>query len=177
MHVRSVALIIAFAFLTGCAATVKKGSLDATPLRVPAASSSKLVLNLSGADISTSAKDWEGFKEEWQEDFLEQTRLAGIAFELQSGQARPTGEEGSLLSVYVDDYRFIRPGSRYAVGIMTGHAYIQSKISFADLKTGERFGEQNYNTTSSAWEGIFSAMTNKQVEAIAVDVVRQVKGR
>ena len=41
----------------------------------------------------------------------------------------------------------------------------------------QRFGEQTYNTSSSAWEGVFSAMTNRQVDAIAADVVRQVKGR
>ncbi len=43
----------------------------------------------------------------------------------------------------------------------------------------EAFAEQKqaYNTSSSAWEGVFSAMTNEQVEAIAVDVVKQIRRR
>jgi hypothetical protein len=138
--------------------------------------SSKLVLNVGGATSSVSASDWEGFKLEWKENFLEQAKIAGVAFEVQEGPPRPTGEEGTLLFVYVNDYRFLRPGTRYATGILSGNAYIESKLSFSNLKTGEAYGSRAANTSSSAWEGVFSAMTNKQVEAIAVDVYKELKG-
>ena len=59
---------------------------------------------------------------------------------------------------------------------MGGNAFIESKLSFSNLKNGESFGSQAANTSSSAWQGVFSAMTNKQVEAIAVDVFKQLKG-
>lgn len=58
---------------------------------------------------------------------------------------------------------------------MSGNAYIESTLTFNDLKTGRSFGSQTANTSSSAWEGVFSAMTNKQVEAIAADVMKQLK--
>jgi hypothetical protein len=74
--------------------------------------------------------------------------------------------------VYVSDYRFLRPGTRYAAGILSGNAHIESKLSFSSFKTGEAYGSRAANASSSAWEGVFSAMTNKQVEAIAVDVTR-----
>ena len=41
------------------------------------------------------------------------------------------------------------------------------------LKTGEVWGEREYDTTSTAWEGVFSAMTEKQVRAICKDIVTE----
>ena len=174
---RSIALIAALALLTGCAATVKKGGEGRPSVRVPAESAQKIVLNISGPPRSTESRDWEAFKGEWNGAFRAQTAAAGIAFDIQAGKARPTGEAGTLLDVNVDDYRYLSPGARYGFGIMTGNAYIESKIRFLDLKTGASFGEQSYNTTSTAWQGVFSAMTEKQVEAIAAEVIREVTGR
>jgi len=47
------------------------------------------------------------------------------------------------------------------------------KVSFRDLKTGEVWGEQSYDTSSTAWEGIFSAMTDKQVRAICKEITAE----
>lgn len=179
MHRRSFTALLVSTALAGCAATVKKGGSDAsTPVRVPAESSSKLVLAVSGPATVTGSADWEGFRDEWREAFTEQARLAGIAFRMQpAGEARPTGEAGTLVQVRIKDYRFMRPGMRYGVGIYGGNAFIESRISFLDLKTGRSFGEQDYNTSSTAWQGIFSAVSNKQTQAIAADVVGQMKAR
>jgi hypothetical protein len=68
-------------------------------------------------------------------------------------------------------------GARFGFGVMTGNAYIDAKIQFADLKSGRPFGERSYNTRSTAWQGIFSAMTEKQVQAIAAEIAREVKPR
>ena len=172
---RSVALMAASLVLAGCAATIKRDTVDASMIRLPATAAARLVLNVDGSKEAVTATDWSGFRQEWQENFLDQAKAAGIPFEMQEGTARPTGQSGTLLSVYVTDYRFIRPGSRYAVGVMTGNAYIESKLTFRDLRTGETLGVQTANTSSSAWEGVFSAMTNRQLEAIAADVMRQLK--
>jgi hypothetical protein len=176
MQIRSAILVLSLVLLTGCAATVKRNSADVATAQIPQASSSKLVLNVGGSPASVNSSDWEGFKLEWKANFSEQARIAGVAFEMQDGSPRPSGEDGTLLYVYVNNYRFLRPGTRYGLGIMSGNAYIQSKLTFSSLKTGEAFGSQGADTSSSAWEGVFSAMTNKQVEAIAVDVFRQLKG-
>jgi hypothetical protein len=178
MSTRLLPILLVAAALGGCAAAVKKGPADTVAaLRVPPRSANLLVLTVAGSGRSASAADWEGFKQEWREAFAEQTRAAGMAFRMEEGQITAGRDDGVLVSVFVDDYRFIRPGTRFGLGIMTGNAYIESKIRFSDLKSGATFGEQTYNTSSSAWEGVFSAMTNKQVEAIARDAVRQVKGR
>ena len=175
MQSRSAVLVITLALLTGCAATVKREASDAAMAHLPASASSKLVLNVGGSTSCLSSSDWEGFKFEWKENFMEQAKIAGVPFEMQEGPPRSTGEEGTLLFVYVNDYRFLRPGTRYVTGILSGNAYIESKLSFSDLKTGEAFGSKSANTSSSAWEGVFSAMTNKQVEAIAADVYKDLK--
>lgn len=142
---------------------------------LPPSASSKLVLNVSGSKPAIDSSDWAGFKQEWQENFLEQAKIAGVPFEMQEGAPKTTGEEGTLLFVYVEDYRFLRPGTRYAVGILSGNAYIESKLTFSNLSTGEVLGSKTANTSSSAWEDVFSPMTNKQVQAIAVDIFKQLK--
>jgi len=176
MQFRFAALVVSVVLLTGCAATVQRHSPDGTLPQIPQASSSKLVLNIGGSPASVNASDWEGFKLEWRANFVEQARAAGVAFEMQDGSPRPSGEDGTLLHVYINEYRFLRPGTRYGLGVMSGNAYIKSKLTFSSLKTGEAFGSQGADTSSSAMQGIFSAMTNKQVEAIAADVFKQLKG-
>ena len=176
MTLRVAALAITFALLSGCAATVQKTSTEQTRPQIPRTSSAKLVLSINGSPASVNASDWDGFKAEWRVNFAEQARLAGVAFEMQDGPPRPTGEEGTLLNVFVDEYRFLRPGTRYGLGVMTGNAYIKSKLTFSNLKNGEPFGTHGADTTSSAMQGIFAPMTNKQVEAIAAEVFKQLKG-
>lgn len=175
MNFRWIVAAMCLVLFTGCAATVKRDSAATTLSEIPKRDASKLVLNISGPNEITKSADWDGFKQEWKENFLEQAEAAHVAFEMQEGSPRATGEDGVLLYVFVQDYRFIRPGTRYAVGVMGGNAFIESKLTFSDLRTGESFGSQAADTSSSAWEGIFSAMTNKQVEAIASDVFKQIK--
>ncbi|WP_194722160.1 hypothetical protein [Noviherbaspirillum malthae] len=171
-------------FLTGCASTRQEqnapqsaaasaSSRQSVP--VPATSAKKLVLNMSGPKNVTEAKDWSSFKEEWRATFADHAKEAGIAFSMQDGEARPTGEPGTLLTVYVNDYRMVGIGARVFFGVMTGNAFIDSKANFIDLKTGKSFGAQNYNTTSSAWHGVFGKMTPQQVDAVASGVFSELK--
>ena len=144
---------------------------------VPAASTRKVVLNMTGPKAVVEAKDWSSFKDEWRATFADHAKASGIAFAMQDGDARPAGEPGTLLNVYVNDYRQVGIGARIFLGIMTGNAYIDGKVAFSDLTNGARFGEQTYNTTSSAWSGVFGKMTPQQVDAIATEVFASLKTR
>jgi hypothetical protein len=62
-------------------------------------------------------------------------------------------------------------------GIMTGNAFIDAKLRFSDLNDGVLFGEHVFNTSSSAWHGVFAAMTPKQIYAIADEVIREMNSR
>ena len=188
-HVFAAAMLSAL-FLSACGTAPKNNSTmaaevppavsteaPAQTVRIPPEAAGKVVLGMGGVKDSIEAKDWKSFKEEWRATFEEHARDAGVAFEWQDGEAHATGAPGTLLSVYVNDYRQVGIGARIFFGVMTGNAYIDAKVGFSDLATGERFGEQAFNTSSSAWAGVFGKMTPQQVDAIASDVFAQIKAR
>tara|TARA_R110001599_G_scaffold171353_1_gene362150 strand:+ start:143874 stop:144473 length:600 start_codon:yes stop_codon:yes gene_type:complete len=170
--------------LTGCASTTQKNgsapestqnAVSSQPVPVPVTSTKKVVLNLTGPKTVTESSSWASFKEEWRATFEEHARDAGIQFSMLEGKPKPTGEAGTLLSTYVNDFRQVGIGARIFLGVMSGNAFIDAKVNFNDLKTGKSFGSQIYNTTSSAWHGVFGKMTPQQVDAIAAGVFDQLK--
>ena len=178
MKAFSASLLVVTAMLTGCAATVNKSATtDSATLRIPAESSKHIVMNVSGSKAATESNDWEPLKGEWYAAMQAAAAAAGIKYTKQTGAPKPLAEPGTLVAVYVNDYRYLSPGARYGFGIMTGNAYIDSKVRFSDLRSGAQFGERTYNTSSSAWQGIFSAMTGKQIEAICKEIVTEISAR
>ncbi len=170
--------VLTITLLSGCAATVNKSSSpDAPPLRVAAESSKAVAMNITGSKAATASNDWEQFKGEWRAAMKAATAAAGIQYSEQDGNPRPTGQPGTLVVVQVNDYRYLSPGARYGFGVMTGNAYVDSKVRFMDLKSGASYGERVYNTSSTAWQGIFSAMTAKQIEAICNEIVTEITTR
>jgi hypothetical protein len=192
IKISTLVFCVAFA---GCASTVQKSEPTSTPpnstaakqataeapvavaVKIPEASANRLVLNMSGSKTSTDSKDWGYFKDEWRAIFEQQTKAAGIQFEWQEGEARHSGQPGTLLAVNVNDYRVVGQGARIFFGIMTGNAYIDAQLRYMDLQNGAAFGAQGINTSSSAGHGIFATVTPKQIYAIADDVIRQMKAR
>jgi hypothetical protein len=171
-------MLAAAVALTGCAANVVKNpSPGAQPVRVPAESAKNLMLNIGGSPTAAKSADWAAFRGEWRNAVAAEASAAAIPFNMQDGDPKPTGQTGTLVSVYVNDYHYVSSGARFGLGIMTGNAYVDAKIRFLDLKTGQPFGEQVINTSSSAWQGIFSAMTDKQLQAIAKEIVNDIKPR
>jgi hypothetical protein len=185
MKIQPCAALLLIAVASGCATS--GGPHDSTPpasaatvapvappppppLTTPAVSAKRLVLNMTGPTAVTQAKDWPAFQEEWRATFADHAKAAGVAFDVEKGDARSTGETGTLLQVYVNDYRMVGIGSRIFFGVMTGNAYIDAKATYSDLNNGKAFGERLYNTTSSAWGGVFAKMTPQQVDAIASKV-------
>lgn len=126
---------------------------------------------MSGPKSVTEARDWPAFKQEWRDTFAEHAKHAGISFVFADTDA-PRGEDGTLLQVTVNDYRMVGIGSRVFLGIMTGNAYMDTRIRFANLRDGSTFGEQQHNTSSSAWSGVFAKVTPQQVDAVAAGVFR-----
>lgn len=183
-----IALLCA-AVLSGCASTAPGGaataSLPATaaapavpvqpPVRIPAASAKKVVLVMTGSNVVVEAKDWAAFKEEWRDTLSEYAKQDGIAFSIQDAAPQPGGDAGTVLAVYVNDYRWVGIGARIMLGIMSGNAYIDAKVNYRDLKTGQSFGAQDYNTSSSAWQGVFGKMTPQQVDSIGLQIFSQFK--
>jgi ABC-type uncharacterized transport system auxiliary subunit len=146
-----------------------------TPVVIPAASARKVVMAMTGSKQVVEAKDWAEFKREWRETFAEHAKAAGIAFSFVEGDVAPRAEDGTLVLVDVADYRIVGIGMRIMFGIMTGNAYIDAKVKYANLRDGKVLGEQQFNTSSSAGAGIFAKVTPQQVDLIGSEVFRDLK--
>ncbi len=127
---------------------------------------------MTGPKTVTEAKDWADFKREWRETFADHAKQAGIVYSFSDADTKPSGEDGTLLSVDVTDYRLVGIGARILFGVMTGNAFIEAKVKFLNLRDGTAFGEQQYSTSSSAWSGIFAKVTPQQVDSIATNVFK-----
>lgn len=173
-HKRSIGPLCLVLLMAGCASTVQKQDGGA-PVPVGTKAPGKHVaLNLTGSDVSTSAKDWTGFKGIWHDECSEEFHAAEAQFSMQDGAPQPTGSEGALVVVNVVDYRYVSIGARVMLGIMTGNAFINAQVGFQDLKTGETWATKTYDTKSSAWNGVFAAMTTKQVRAMCHEILGEV---
>jgi hypothetical protein len=162
-------------FLGGCAATVKKTG-DAAPIKVGASATNSIVLSITGSKDATDSKDWEPFKGLWREAMKEEAAGIGASFTAQDGDPKPTGTSGTLLAVDIADFRLVSAGARYGFGVMTGNAFVNAQVAFRDLNTGEVWGERHYDTASTAWQGVFSPMTDKQVRAICKEIATTLSG-
>lgn len=183
MKIETSAILLIITLASGCATSGGSHDSGSTaapanavvaaplpPLTMPPASAKRLILNMTGPTAVTQAKDWPAFQEEWRATFSDHAKAAGVAFDVQKGEAHSLSENGTLLRVYVNDYRMVGIGSRIFLGVMTGNAYIDAKASYTDLNDASAFGERLYNTTSSAWAGVFAKMTPQQVDVIATEV-------
>jgi hypothetical protein len=102
---------------------------------------------------------------------------AGITLVWRDGEARADGEAGTVVAIDVQDYRYVSTGARFGLGIMTGNAFVDARVRYLDARSGTVFGEDKVNTSSSAWQGVFSAMTSKQLAAIAKEIVTDIRGK
>jgi len=188
-------LVLPFAFavslvLAGCAsspgtpessssaskpAAAAPASRNSTPVALPKGAAKKVVLSMTGPKTVVESKDWAEFQREWRETFAEHAKQAGIPFAYAEAGTRPSPEEGTLLQVDVADYRIVGIGARIFFGAMTGNAFIDARVRYLDLRDGKPLGEQKFNTSSSAWAGVFAKMTPQQVDAIASDIFQDLK--
>ena len=177
-------LIVTSSILAGCAskqpatqapASTQAATRSPAPIRIPAASTQRIVMSMTGPKQVIDSKDWGDFKREWKDTFSEYAKEAKITFDFIEGEVRPNNQDGTMLIVDVADYRMVGIGSRIMFGIMTGNSFIDAQVKYSNLKTGETLGEQQFNTTSSAWSGIFAKVTPQQVDSIGLEVFKNFK--
>ncbi len=172
-----IAAIVLSLLLTGCAATVSKSSGNVNKIQVPAASAKKIVMTVKGNQTVSGTSDWKALRDEWRTSMSAAALSAGLGFSYHEADAAPASEAGTLVSIKMNDYRYVSAGSRVAFGIMTGNAFLDADVEFSDLQSRRVVGTRKYSTSSSAWEGAFSAMTNKQVQAVCKEIVDEVTNK
>jgi hypothetical protein len=175
MRVAAIMLTCFAMGLTGCAVRMQ-GAENQKPIVVGPGAAKKVVLGIAGSQTATEADSWSSLTEAFQEGCREEATAAGVQIDFQQGAARATGEQGTLLSMYVNDFRYISTGMRLGIGVMSGNAFIDASTKFMDLNDGTVWGERPYTTKSSAWEGIGSAMTAKQAQAICKNMIDVARG-
>jgi hypothetical protein len=174
-------LIVSSAFLGGCAATVQgagSGAANEPKLAVPEASARKVVLSIVPAKPDLAGSNgWQPLLQEWQQSMKWAADNAKIGYAYQESGARAAAEPAVLVTVKVNDFRFVSAGARWGLGVFSGNAYLDIEASFTDLASGRELGTRKYNTSSSAWQGVFAPMTERQLEAINTEIVREVTRR
>jgi len=171
---RNILILAWLAVMTaGCASTVQK-SAQSAPIPIGAEAGKSIVLNMTGSAAATTAKDWNDFKGLWRDACTQEFTAVGAIFSMQDGEPKPTGDTGTLVVVNVADYRYVSTGTRIMFGVMTGNAFINAQVTLRDLKSGDVRATKTYDTTSTAWQGVFSGMTTKQVRAMCHEIVGEI---
>ena len=163
---------VALSMLGGCAAKVKSGGSAA--LTIPESAKQNLVVSIKGENQVEQNPDWNLLKRDWDNALQVEARQAGFNV-TPSPSVTASGEDGVGITINVSNFRYLTTGSRVAAGIMVGNAWVNSSADFSDLKSGSLIGTRTYDTSSTAWEGVMSAMTKKQVQAIAQQIISDIK--
>lgn len=175
-------ILIAFALLScvlmvGCAANVKRPGAPAESLAIPTSATSTIYLLVKSEAKHDESEDWELFRAEWRTAMASVAESAGRRFVHLEATPESFDGPGTLVVVDVSDYRYLSAGARYGFGVMTGNAYIDADAEFYVVPEMQNAGSRKYATSSTAWQGIFSAMTSKQVEAIAEQMLKDIDSR
>jgi len=163
---------VAVLMLSGCAASVKSGGTET--LVIQESAKQNLIVNFQGNSKVEQNEDWSRLKQEWSDALQVEATRAGYHL----AEAQPTsldGKDGVGIKINVTNFRYLTPGARYGAGVMVGNAWVNSRADYSDLKSGRLIGTRTYDTSSSAWEGVMSAMTQKQVQAISQQIISDIK--
>jgi hypothetical protein len=163
--------------LAGCAATVKRPTQVAERLDIPTSATASIYLLVQSGAGHKGSEDWELFRAEWRTAMAATASSAGRRFVYLESMPAQFEEHGTLVVVDVNDYRYLSQGARYGFGVMTGNAYIDAKADFYVLPDKTPAGTREYATSSTAWQGVFSAMTSKQIAAITDEMLKEIDRR
>ncbi|MET0290297.1 MAG: hypothetical protein ABW178_11775, partial [Pseudoxanthomonas sp.] len=163
---RTLTLLAAVALLSACAATVQRPA--AAPVDPVAINGEvrQVVLVVEGSDTARAQDDWADFRALWNDAIRTSSTAAGIQGSVRDSRPSSLDPSGVVVVVRIDSYRYVSTGARYGLGAMTGNAHIKASAQFIEVPGGKIAATRTYDTTSSAWQGIFAPMTTKQVQAI-----------
>ncbi len=163
--------------LGGCAAGVTRHTTEPGKITPTHVAASRIILYLTAKPALVTGEDWIAFRDEWQTSMTAATGAAGVSFKFAAPEDPKPTEPATIVSLSVNDFRYVSQAKRYAVGVFAGNAYMDVDAQFTESPSGRQLGTRKYATSSSAWQGVFSAMTPKQVEAVAQEIVKEVTSK
>lgn len=165
------------AALVGCAANVERPAAAGNALQVPARAQNSVALVVRAASPELArSPDWQALRGAWRDAMAESARASGKQFQYLEAEPQSTPAASTLVVVQVKDYRYLSTGARYGLGVMTGNAYVNADATFYVGPGRTPVGTRSYSTSSSAWQGIFSAMTDKQLASISSAMLKDLDG-
>ena len=173
-------LLLASLLLAGCAATVQR---PASPevvaeqvIAVPASTRHLIVVLEPGEGIERD-DNWRALREEWVTSLSAAAPSKGLRGTVMDAAPARLDAGDLLVNVRVKEYRYRSQAARYGFGVMTGNAYMYLDLTYRAPPDGRVIGTRSVSTKSTAWQGVFSAMTPKQVEAVVTDIVQSAAPR
>lgn len=180
---------VAIASLVGCAATVTQTKPTSS---TPSTSSSSvstaksisepraqapagaLVAVVTGSPAAQSNGDWSSFLEEWESSLKDSAAAAKTPLVFAKDETAIPSNASVLIRLTVNDFKYVSTTKRFMLGIMAGNASMDVDAQYIELPANKTLGSKKFNTSSSAWEGIFSAVTPKQVRTVSELIVKDV---
>jgi hypothetical protein len=175
--IKHLTIVLAIA-LTGCAASVQQTSMSAPQATGEAVSSPSatpsgtLTAIVTGNPSMTASGDWAAFLDEWKEALTASAGEANWPFVFAKDEAAIPASTSVLVRLTVNDFRYLSTTKRYMLGIMAGNAFMDVEAQYFDYRVNKPIGTKKFNTSSTAWEGIFSAATPKQVRTVSEMIVK-----
>lgn len=172
MRAAVIALAIIFT-LSGCAASVKKTGEDQLSIHSDAKRS--IIVDVRGSEWVQSNSEWLKFRAAWLTALREEAAAAGVKYSDLGKAKRLNPYPATFVDIDVSNFRYISKDERYGLGVMVGNAWINSRVSFIDWQSRDLIASRKYDTSSSAWEGVFSAMTKEQIQAISKEIISEIR--
>ena len=169
---RATITMLAVALLTGCAAQVDTRATSGE-LIIDKQARRNVLVSLKGSEQAESYESWQDLRHSLRSNLDDQAfhslyRMTHVA------DRRVIPTPGVLVSVDVVDFRYLSQLSRSFLGPATGNAWVDAKVAYYDLQSGELLGSRTYRTTSSGWGTFFSNMTERQVQAVSAKIIDEI---
>lgn len=169
LHLSTLAIALA---LSGCAATVKQSNLGgAQTASVSRASGAQargtVAIVVTASDAVRQNSDWASLTNDWQELVPDVASELHTSASYIASESALTSSQTMLVRVKVNDFRYMSTARRFVMGILAGNAYMDLDVEYVQLPAMQVVSTKKINTSSTAWEGIFSAVTPKQVSAVS----------
>ena len=168
---------LVIAALVGCAAQVTQKTAVSPPQAIATragASVGILVAVVTGSPAVQGSGDWPDFLEEWQSSLQSTATTAKIPIVFAKSEASMPANAAVLVRLTVNDFKYVSNTRRFMLGILSGDAYMDIDAQYIKLPDMNIFGAKKFNTKSNDWEGIFTAVTPGQVQAVSEVILKDV---
>jgi hypothetical protein len=173
------------ALLAACSASVQQAAPSMPPAQgvaqgaVQSAAKSlsiaKIVLVIEPANEAVAQRpDWPDLVGALTAAMAKASADARIEFSSYAAGTRPAPEAGTWVTLKVAGYKLIGSDKRFSVGALAGSGQLDAEATFADLQTGRPIGQRKYSASSGAFQGLFSAPTERQLDVLSAQVIKDV---